>query len=236
MQPSSYHPVSNAQVSTPYFHPGQNPYAGHTPAVAGKKRFKVLNSLERRGLEQRQRELSSQLKRTYDPITNIALLKANLQELESCYQSLKDAQERSAKETQERQNLLTLKDQEIGRLGSDLLLEKGKKQKSEQKLQEREAELCHIQLSQKQTSQELSQLTSQYKTLLTLADNLQRQAQELKLKNESLEQQLSALNLTLAEMKSAIEEKSLQNDELSLQLSHHTALLQNIESLIHQHQ
>jgi len=236
MQPNSYQPVSHTQGSTTYFHPGQNPYAGLIPAAAGKKRFKVLNPLERKGLEQRQKELAGLLKRSYDPNTKIALLKANLQELESCYQSLKDDQEKSAKETLERQNLLTLKDQEIGRLGSDLLLEKGKRQKSEQKIQEREAELRQIQLSQKQTSLELNQLTSQYKALLTLADNLQRQAQELNAKNESLERQLSVLNLTLAEMKSKIEEKSRQNDELSLRLSHHTALIQNIDSLIHQHQ
>lgn len=70
---------------------------------AEKKRFTVLNSLERKGLTQTQKELEKEIVRNPTDANRLALEKAKLQEMESCFQSTRDAYVKSQKDLERSQ-------------------------------------------------------------------------------------------------------------------------------------
>lgn len=70
--------------------PGQNHRTDASPVRNGeKRRFKILNELERKGLAQKQKELEKRCQNAPSPELNYMLEKAKLMELESCYQNKK---------------------------------------------------------------------------------------------------------------------------------------------------
>lgn len=83
-------------------HSGEEGEIGETGS-AEKRRFTVLNTLERKGLTQRQIELEQEIARHPTDATRLALAKAKLQEMESCYQSTRDAFVKSQKDLQSSQ-------------------------------------------------------------------------------------------------------------------------------------
>lgn len=72
-----------------------------------KKKYKILNDLERRGLAQKRRELEIEIARKPTDANRLALEKAKLQELESCYQFTKNAFAKSKEELEKLQEAQT---------------------------------------------------------------------------------------------------------------------------------
>lgn len=181
-----------------------------------KKKFKVLNALERMGLAQQQKELEEKIKRNPSDANRLKLEKAKLKELESCYQITKDAFAQSQKDLQYSQGdkkrlraEIDVKDARLEILQKDLdAALRGKREAEQDKQSYRK--------SYYEKREQVEKVESELKDAKELhTKKLKETNQEWERKNEELQRQLQEAKdaLTLLHTEKTVFQSTIEEQE-----------------------
>lgn len=196
-----------------------------SPSLA-KKKFKILNELERKGIRQKRKELQGRIQKKYDPKLENSLLKAKLQELESCYQVIRDKLEEDQECVRKKEDQIQQKDSHISLLEEELHLLKTQKSERDRQYVDLKVELR----TKKRKFDELEEQNAEY--LKTIEEHGKKYDDSLKIISETktkycqLEIQ-SQKELDLIKGKVAVLDESLKSEQglrRSLQIQLENAL------------
>jgi chromosome segregation ATPase len=233
---------------------------GTTTPESSPKRFKVLNSLEKKGVDLTIKELQQRIQQRPHPKDTAALTEAKLTVMESCYQSVKDQLQQAKVDHQQKDVRIASIEREL----ASTVVKKREREKECETLQEennkKEMKLARVEAEVQSLSEDLQKQKAFTWTTVELLDarelelrkaseklqetekkNLQlerlKKAKEMRLQgveshNEQLQRQVAELNQKLTAVQQTLHEKEVKIVELNITIADHKRCVKIVETAV----